>query len=258
MSSTPGAQVRVFEDIESLSRAAMELTVSLSQKVVASAGRAAIALSGGSTPKQLYALLGSAPGRDAVPWPHMHFFWADERCVPKDHPESNFKLAYDSFLSDMPLPAENIHRIKGELGPSRAARLYEDDMRNFFNGVDIPAFDIILLGVGQDGHTASLFPGSSALRETTRLALPVYLKRPKRDRVTLSLPVLNHAASVLFLAPGSAKAEAVSAILEGDIAHRYPAGLVQPLRGQVTWFLDHESAGKLRAPVRDQWTFTPS
>ncbi len=250
MNDAPGAQVRVFEDIGSLSRAAMELTVSLSQKAVAAAGRSTIALSGGSTPKQFYTLLGSVPGRDAVQWPQVHFFWADERCVPMDNPESNFRLAYDSFLSGMPIPAENIHRIKGELGPSRAARAYEDDMRRFFGGAGVPAFDIILLGVGQEGHTASLFPGSSALRETTRLALPVYLKRPKRDRVTLSLPVLNHAASVLFLASGSAKAEAVSAILESGSAHRYPAGLVQPLHGQVTWFLDREAAGKLRGLVR--------
>ncbi len=248
MNGKPGADVRVFQNIESLSRAAMELIVSLSQKAVAGAGKSSIALSGGSTPKQLYTLLGSAPDRDAVPWPQVHFFWADERCVPKDHPESNFKLAWDAFLSGMPLPPENIHRIKGEQGPSRAARAYEEDMGGFFSGA-IPAFDVILLGVGEDGHTASLFPGSSALRETTRLALPVYLKRPKRDRVTLSLPVLNHAASVLFLASGRAKAEAVSAILEGDNAHRYPAGLVQPLRGQLTWFIDREAAGKLRGPV---------
>ncbi len=250
MNCAPGAQVRVFEDIGSLSRAAMELTVSLSQKAVAAAGRSTIALSGGSTPKKLYTLLASAPGRDAVQWSQVHLFWADERCVTKDDSESNFKLAYDSFLSSVPIPAENIHRIRGELGPSRAARAYEDDMRRFFGGASIPSFDIILLGVGQEGHTASLFPGSSALRETTRLALPVYLKRSRRDRVTLSLPVLNHAASVLFLASGSAKAEAVAAILEGGNAHHYPAGLVQPPHGQVTWFLDREAAGKLRDSAR--------
>jgi 6-phosphogluconolactonase len=197
----------------------------------------------------LYTLLGAAPYREAVPWPRVHLFWADERCVPQDHPESNYKLVYDACLSKVSLPSENIHRIRGEEEPAKAARVYEGDLRRFFGG-GVPVFDLLLLGAGEDGHTASLFPGSPSLHETTRVALPVYLERPKRDRVTLTLPVLNRAAHVLFLASGRAKAEVVSEILEGGNVQRYPAGLVQPVKGDVIWLIDREAAGKLRKPVR--------
>lgn len=249
MTGDPGLQVRTFQDRKALSRAAADLFVSLSRNTIAAQGRFAVALSGGSTPKGLYTLLGTVPYREAVPWPRVHLFWADERCVPQDHPESNYKLAYDAFLSRVSLPSENIHRIRGEEEPGKAARVYEDDLRRFFGG-GVPVFDLLLLGAGEDGHTASLFPGSPSLHETTRVALPVYLERPKRDRVTLTLPVLNRAAHVLFLASGRAKAAVVSEILEGGNVQRYPAGLVQPVNGDVLWLIDREAAVKLRKPVR--------
>jgi 6-phosphogluconolactonase len=176
----------------------------------------------------------------------MHIFWADERCVPLDRPESNYKLAHDAFLSSVPLPAENIHRIRGEEEPAEAAQAYEDELRSFISSPGVMVFDLIILGAGEDGHTASLFPGSAALRERTRLAVPVFLEQPKINRVTLTLPVLNHAAQVLFLASGRAKVDVVWDILEGGDTRHYPAGRVRPVNGDVTWFIDRQAAGKLR------------
>jgi 6-phosphogluconolactonase len=237
-------RVRVFQDLEALSRAAAELFAARAKRCVASRGRFTVALSGGATPRRLYTLLGSTPFRETIEWKQTHVFWADERCVPGDHPESNFKLAVDAFLSSIAIPKENIHRVKGEEGPGRAARDYEEELRSFFGSV-FPVFDLVLLGAGEDGHTASLFPGSSSLHERTRLALPVYLEPPRSNRVTLTLPVLDHAAEVLFLASGRAKAGVVQAILENGNPMRHPAGLVRPVRGSITWFIDLEAAEKL-------------
>lgn len=245
---SPGVQIRVFQDEASLSRAAAEFITAAAKQSVAAKGRCSVALSGGSTPKRLYSLLGSLPYREAIPWPQVHVFWADERCVPPDHAESNFKLASDAFLSEVPLPAGNIHRIRAEEGPGKAARAYEEDLRTFF-GSGAPAFDLVLLGAGEDGHTASLFPGSPALEEKERISLPVYLERPQYDRVTLTLPALNHASHVVFLAMGRAKSGVVSAILEEKNPQRFPAGLVQPQNGDISWFLDKEAAEKLKVPV---------
>jgi 6-phosphogluconolactonase len=250
VTGTPGPQVHVFRDPEALSLAAADLFVNLAQQSIAKQGRFAVALSGGSSPKRLYVLLGSLPHRDAVSWPQVHFFWADERCVPPDHPESNYKLAFDTLLSNVPVPEANVHRMKGEEEPGNAAKDYEEALQGYFRILGIPAFDLIILGVGEDGHTASLFPGSPVLREATRLVFPVYLERPKRDRVTLTLPVLNEASHILFLASGRTKAGVVSGIIDGNNQQHYPAGLVRPANGEVVWFIDREAAEKLRAPVR--------
>ena len=243
---TPDERVRVFQDLEALSRAAAELFTTLAKQRVAAQGRFTVALSGGATPRRLYTLLGSTPYRENAEWKHTHVFWADERCVPGDHPESNFKLAVDAFLSNVTMPKENIHRIKGEEGPRRAAQDYEQDIRSFFGPALFPVFDLIILGAGEDGHTASLFPGSDSLHERTRLAVPVYLEPPKLNRVTLTLPVLNKAAQVLFLASGRTKADVVFAVLESANGQHYPAGLVRPIHGVVTWFIDQEAGERLR------------
>ncbi len=246
MSGNTAAQVRVFPDLEALSRGAADYFVARIKERAEQKSRFAVAISGGSTPKRLYSLLRASPYRDAIPWDQVHFFWADERCVPPDHPESNYKLAFDTFLSLVPAPESNLHRVSGELSPATAALAYEDDLRNFFGDPRFPKFDLIILGVGADGHTASLFPGSPSLRETARLALPVYLERPQQDRVTLTLPVLDQASKLLFLASGRVKAPIVSQILESDNAKRYPAGLVRPVEGEVIWFIDREAARELR------------
>jgi len=245
VTGTPDERVRVFQDLEAMSRAVAELFTTLAKRCIAAQGRFTVALSGGATPRRLYTLLGSTPYRENIEWKHAHVFWADERCVPGDHPENNFKLAVDTFLSRVAMPKENIHRIKGEKGPGHAAQDYEQELRSFFGTASFPVFDLIILGAGEDGHTASLFPGSASLHERTRLAVPVYLEPPKPNRVTLTLPVLNHAAEVLFLASGRAKTGVVHAIIENGNPMRYPAGLVQPVRGSLTWFIDRQAAGLL-------------
>jgi 6-phosphogluconolactonase len=241
-------QVRVFHDLIELSHAAAELIASLSYKCIASHGRFVVALSGGSTPHLLYSLLGSPWYQNNIDWSRVYIFWADERCVPTGHPESNYRFAHNAFLSRVPLPAQNIHRIRGEDEPRKAAEAYEDDLRISFSGTGAIVFDLIILGVGEDGHTASLFPGSPVLDERTRTAVPVYLEEPKISRVTLTLPVLNHAAQVLFLASGRAKAGVVHEIVDDVNSKKYPAGLVQPLQGSVVWMIDREAAGAMVKP----------
>ena len=241
-------QVRVFQDLEELSRVAAELITVLSKKSIVSRGRFVVALSGGSTPHRLYSLLGSPLYRDVIDWSRVYIFWTDERCVSKDHAESNYRLAHDAFLSRVPLPAQNIHRIRGEDEPGKAAEAYEDELRNFFSGPEAIVFDLIILGVGEDGHTASLFPGSSALDERMRPVVPVYFQEPKINRVTLTLPVLNHAAQILFLASGRPKAAVVHEIVEDGNPKQYPAGLVKPLQGSIMWMIDQEASSALARP----------
>jgi 6-phosphogluconolactonase len=245
VSRDPRPRVRVFHDLEILSRAAAEFFGALAKKAIVTRGTFTVALSGGSTPRYLYTLFGSSPWRENIDWKHVHVFWADERCVPADHRESNFKLANDAFMSKAALSDENIHRIEGERGPDQAAQQYERKLRAFFGTGAVPVFDLILLGVGEDGHTASLFPGTAAIREQDRLVAPVHLTLPQLDRVTLTLPMLNHAAEVLFLVSGRAKAKVVQAIMEKKNQAHVPAGLVRPAHGNSTWFVDAEAAGLL-------------
>jgi 6-phosphogluconolactonase len=240
-------KVLVLPHSEALFHKAAAFTAEQTSEDIASRGKSVIALSGGSTPSALYSLLGDSPFKDRVDWPRVHFFWSDERCVPKEDQASNFRLAFDTLLSRVSVPEANIHRIKGEKEPSEGARDYEREMRKFFRTARFPNFDLILLGVGEDGHTASLFPGSEALAEKERPVLPVYVKRPGLNRITLSLPVLNHARHILFLVSGSSKAPIVCEILgEGGKKDKLPAGLVQPLNGRVTWLIDQEAASLLK------------
>jgi len=240
-------KIEVLSDLEALSHRAASIFVSASRNSIAAKKRFAVAISGGSTPRRLYTILGSETYRDQVDWQSVHFFWADERCVSKDDEASNFKMAFDAFLSKIALPEENIHRIKGEEAPDKAARDYEKEIRRFHGGSEWPEFDLIILGVGEDGHTASLFPGSKAIEETIRLAIPVYLEERKKNRVTLTLPVLNNADQVLFLVAGHSKAAVLSEIFgEAERRKLLPAGLINLVHRNMVWLIDQEAAGKLR------------
>jgi len=239
-------EVEVFESSEAMSVAAAVRFAGGSAGSIASKGTFSVALSGGSTPRELYRLLGSDRYIRSIDWRHVHVFWADERCVGPDHEQSNFKLARDSFLSQVPLPPGNAHRIRGEGSPEAAAEAYETDLREFF-GKGLPAFDLIVLGVGEDGHTASLFPGSPALEEQLRLAVAVYRHPPEFNRITLTLPVLNNAREAIFLVSGSAKAPIVQKILghPGGKA-TYPAAMVALFRGRLVWLIEKSAAALLR------------
>jgi len=242
-------EIRLFPDAPSLARGAAEMIAGTVAAAVASRGRCAVALSGGTTPRLLFRLL-AAEYLDRLPWPQVHFFWADERAVPPDHEESNFRMAQTELLARLSLLTEQVHRIRGELIPAAAAEAYEADLQGYFGEAGPPVFDLILLGVGEDGHTASLFPGDGALTEEHRWAVPAYSPATANWRITLTLPVLNNAAAVLFLVSGEAKAGVIGAILGQGERDAYPAGLVQPVRGSVAWLLDQEAAAGLPPPLR--------
>ena len=236
-------QIEIYPNLEAVSRKAADMFLQMSGKCIAVKGRFAVALSGGNTPKIFYELLGSEPYSRSVDWRHIHLFWADERCVPPEHADSNYRLAFDTFLSKVPLPEENIHRIKGEGEPDRETREYERDIRRFFGASVLPVFDLILLGIGEDGHTASLFPGSKILKEEDHLVDFVDDKTKNHPRITLTLPVLNHAENIIVLVCGESKALIVQKVIETK-DNSLPASLLMKGKGKLLFLLDKD-AGKL-------------
>lgn len=216
-----------------------------------------IALSGGSTPRGLYQALASHPFREQLPWPSIRLFWGDERPVPPDHPDSNFRMARESLLDHVPLAPDQVFRIEGERPPEDAASRYEEVLREHFHtGKDVPPrFDLLLLGMGPDAHTASLFPDTPALEETRRTVVANWVEKLNTFRITLTPPVLNAAGEVLFLVSGEDKADAVRTVLEGERRPRqYPAQLVNPTEGHVTWVLDRAAGSLLRKTSFTPWT----
>ena len=239
-------EIIIYHDTAELSRQSAERFSQLVNQSVQVSGRFTVALSGGSTPKHLYSLLASSGYKERISWDNVHLFWGDERCVPSDHPESNFRMAQEALLSKVKIPAENIHRMAGEREPQEAAAEYEKDLQRFF-GLEsgaLPRFDLILLGIGEDGHTASLFPGSDALNATKHLVVAPFVAKLSSYRLTLTLPVLNHAAEVWFLVTGASKADAVERILSGS--SDLPAAKVQPVDGRLTWFVTRYTAPGLQ------------
>ena len=230
--------LQILATPEDLARAAAQLFVARSSEAVAQRGVSTIALSGGSTPKLLYQLLAdpNESFREQVPWPRIHFFWTDERHVPPDHPESNYRMANEAMLAHVPVTSDNVHRVMSENpNAAEAAEQYELAVP--------PRFDLILLGLGTDGHTASIFPGSKVLHETKRLVAAPWVEELKSYRITMTLPLINNASSVVFLVSGTEKAEIVREVLGGS--KRYPAQKVRPTNGELIWMLDREAADKL-------------
>ena len=239
--------ITIYPDLDTLSQEAARYTVRLANQSIVTHGRFTIALAGGSTPKKLYALLASEPYRSQVDWGLVEVFWGDERCVPPDHPDSNFRMAQEELLSKVPIPASQIHRMPAELPDhDAAAQAYAAEIQRLFGTSGIPHFDLIQLGMGPEGHTASLFPHQASLHEQQRLVMPVTTPKPPPDRLTFTPPLLNAARHVLFMVTGAEKADALHAILEGDYQpDEYPAQIVRPTNGEVTWMLDTAAASKL-------------
>jgi 6-phosphogluconolactonase len=215
-----------------------------------------IALSGGSTPKKLYERLAGADCADRVEWPRLEFYFGDERCVPADDPESNFKLANDTLFRPLGINAAQVFRMEGESGqPDLAARRYEEVIRHQFTSPSPawPRFDLIFLGLGDDGHTASLFPGTASLGERTHAVVASESPRGVAHRISFTPPLINHARRIIFMAAGVEKAPAVRAVLEDDTAdaHRYPAKLIRPVEGRLIWYLDKAAASGLAATIQD-------
>jgi 6-phosphogluconolactonase len=249
-------QVRVLADAPAVQRAAAEEFAARIERAVEARGTAFVALSGGSTPRGLHTLLAdpAEPFRARVPWARLHVFWGDERTVPPDHPDSNYRMARDTLLRHVPIPAAHVHRIRGEdPDPAKAAEEYARELREVFAAHDrVEAgwlrFDLVVLGMGADGHTASLFPGTAAVHEATRLVLAPWVAKLDTYRITLTPPVLNGSDAVLFLVTGADKAEALAAVLEGpsrpDV---YPSQVVRPGTGALLWLVDRSAAARLGA-----------
>lgn len=243
--------IDISADAAALARRAAAECVRVAADAIALHGRCTVALSGGSTPTGLYALLASESDafRGRVRWDSMHFFWCDERHVPPHHPDSNYRMVHDALLSQVPVPVQHVHRIRAENPDAgKAAEEYEQALRAFFRleEGEWPRFDLVLLGMGPDGHTASLFPGTAVLDERKRLVAACWVEHLNATRITLTPPVLNNAACVLFLISGPGKAEMLRAVLTGDFQPaRLPAQLIRPGGGRLLWLVDRAAAGLL-------------
>ena len=250
MSST--LDLRKLTTPQDLFQAAAEEVLRAAAEAIAQRGRFSIALSGGSTPRNLYTLI-AANASGSLPWDRMFFFWGDERHVPLNDPDSNYRMARETLLSKIPIPAANIFPIPAENpDASKVADAYEQTLRKFFAvpSGEFPRFDLILLGLGPDGHTASLFPETAALQEKSRLVVANWVEKLKTSRITLTLPVLNAARCVAFLVSGTDKAAVLHEVLEGNgPAEQYPSKLVQPENGKLIWFVDRAAASQLSTTV---------
>jgi 6-phosphogluconolactonase len=244
------ADYSVYDTPERLAFAAASTFTGTALEAVDARGIARIAISGGSTPKRMFALLADAsqPFRDKVPWDRLELYWVDERCVPPTDNESNYRMTNEELLSKVPLPADRIFRMEGELDPEEAANRYESQVRiNWkLEGAQAPQFDLVLLGMGEDGHTASLFPHTEAINELGRLVVANHVPQKDTWRITLTWIVINHARSVVFLIEGPEKADVLHEVLLGNYdPERLPAQLIRPESGKLELLLDAEAARRL-------------
>lgn len=243
-------ELRIVADEPALHAAAADEVACALVEAAAAHGRASLVLSGGTTPRGVYAALAAgALDRVTVPWDRLHVFWGDERHVPPDHPDSNYRMAREALLSRVPIADAHVHRIAGEdPDPSAAAARYADEVRAAIGGTDgVPRFDVVLLGLGADGHIGSLFPGSPALAPDAPLVAANWVEALRSHRITMTLPLLNAAGLVIFLVAGAGKAEAVRAVLQpGPSTPWLPARFVRPTSGQLLWLVDRAAAALLQ------------
>ena len=246
----PKAEIRVHANLEELSRAAAELFVVTANTCVAATGNFFAAFSGGATPRRLYELLATSDYSDRIAWPRVHLFQVDERSVPPDHPESNFRMIRETLLVPSGMPPANFHRMAGEAADAaEAARRYQEEIGRVVPAREggFPRFDLILLGMGNDGHTASLFPGSPALDEQRRWVCPSSPGASGLPRLTLTFPLLNAAAQIVFLVSGSEKAATLRRVLEDPPQPRLlPAQGIRPVNGRLVWYVDEAAAAQLQ------------
>ena len=250
------SQMRVYRDPEELALKAARLFARLADQYVVGCRRFTVALSGGSTPRAMLSLLAEAPFHETVPWASIYFFWGDERCVPPDHQDSNYRMAYEALLSKVPSPQENIFRVPAELpDPARAAEQYATTLTEFFIPApgatrtataplaNLPRFDLVFLGMGPDGHTASLFPHTTALEAGEQVVVANYVEKLNAHRITLTAATINNARNVTFLVAGEDKAEALKNVLEGSYQPEvYPSQLIRPRNGTLLWMVEEAAA----------------
>lgn len=239
----------VCEDAAEVSRRGAELLLTMAQEAAAANRRLSVALSGGSTPKTMFQMLADEPLRSQVPWRHVDLFWGDERCVPPDHKDSNYRMTREALLDDAPIPSENIHRIPAEESDhAGAAAKYQKHLADYFSlgAGQLPRFDLIYLGMGDDGHTASLFPGTKALAEKQRFVAQNYVDKFSSYRITLTADAINNGKCVAFLLAGEGKAERLKEVLEGPRdPDRLPSQMIQPHNGRLLFILDKGAAMSL-------------
>jgi 6-phosphogluconolactonase len=257
---TPHASVRIYRDPEELALKAARRFARLADQYVVGCGRFTVALSGGSTPRAMFSLLAEQPFADTVPWSSIYVFWGDERCVPPDHADSNYRMTNETLLSKVPVPAQNIFRIPAEAPePERAAEVYAATLSKFFlaepgttkTGTaplsNLPRIDLVFLGMGPDGHTASLFPHSVALQAGEQIVVANYVEKFNAHRITLTAATINNARNVTFLAAGEDKAETLKNVLEGSYQpDLYPSQLICPANGTLLWMVDEAAARSLQ------------
>lgn len=247
--TTSHAHLSVYDDLAGVAHAAADLLVQL-QHEDRPQDYFTLALSGGSTPRAFHSTLVVPPYRDQIDWENMQYFWGDERFVPPDDPESNYRMARETLLLQAPVTSDQVHPVPTERGdPALVAELYEADIRRLMNVLpgQLPRFDLILLGMGPDGHCASLFPHTEALTVHDRLVTANHVPQLHTDRITFTVPVINNAAAVVFLVAGADKADALAAVLEGPHdPETYPSQLIAPEHGTLHWLVDRAAAAKLR------------
>lgn len=240
-------QIRIFNDLEKLSRAAADLFIEQAAQAVIERDRCLVGLNGGNTPMRLFQLL-AADYRDQVDWNKVYIFWGDERCVPPEDAGNSYGQARDALFSHVPIPDSNIHRIKGELGPAEASRDYFLTLKQFASlPLDWPRFDLLYLGMGEDGHTASLFPGSPVGVKEAVLSVTAYYHDRPADRVTLTPLVFNSARMVVFMVTDEKKAATLAEVLSDRYnPEQYPAQRINPIDGELIWLVDEEAASKIK------------
>jgi 6-phosphogluconolactonase len=237
-------RTEIHPSAHAAAEAGAEAFVAQARAAVEATGWFTVALSGGTAPREMYSLLADEDLAPRIPWEDVHLFWGDERCVPPLHPRSNYAMARDAFIRHVPIPPENVHRIRGELPAAEGAALYRDELEAFF-GPGAPRFDVIHLGLGPDGHTCSLFPFDDLLKERELTVAPALMRELGEPRVTFTVPVVNAAARVEMFVVGGGKAEVAWKVLEGPLdPFRLPAQLVRP-DGDYVWIMDRAAAGEL-------------
>ncbi len=243
--------IHAYPNKEKLVTATAERIANCIEQAIKQQGICNMALSGGKTPGGVFSLLAANPYLDSVEWDRLHFFWGDERMVPPEHQDSNFRMVQETLLEHIKMPEENIHRIRGEIAPEDAAAEYTELLHDHFDG-SLPCFDLMLLGLGEDGHTASLFPETDAVEECEKHAVAVFVPKLNVWRVTLTLPVINAAREILFLVSGRSKSEIVQRIMSNkQPAIEIPASMVNPQNGELHWMLDSEAMVLINKNARE-------
>jgi 6-phosphogluconolactonase len=239
--------LKVFSDNQHFVNGCADMILEVAVRAASERGRFTIALSGGGTPRPIYAQLATPAYRDRIDWSRTHILFGDERCVPPDDARSNYRMTREAMLDQLSIPAENIYRIRGEDDPALAALQYELELERLFRVATFPKFDLILLGMGDNGHTASLFPGTAALREKQRWVVPQYVEVMGTWRVTFTAPLINAARNVAFLVEGAGKAEMLWRVMRGPYSpDELPSQLIEPVNGELSWMVDAAAAAKVQ------------